>query len=439
MASPPAAARRAKIVFALIDSGMGHTSPALAVKEHLERAAPGRFEFVLVDLLHALGLRTLDRAVKRSWSGVMLRFPRLIDLVHGVGHAFAGILVPLIAWIATPQFHRLERHLRRLGPDLLVTTHFITTNAIAILRRRGLLDAPVVGMVVDPYDTLRVAAHPGLDGLVTFSRRSWAAYRRRLPAVEVVRFPFPLSVRFAGRPASRDEARRALGIPADRFVLLMTAGAEGVGNFERFFLRLVRASLDVHLVVVCGRNAALRRRLEVRARRHSPAADSPTTCTVLGFVGDMERLLAACDVFLGAGGANLTHEALATGRPLILTLSAANIRGTVEAVVRSGFGWHCTSARGIVPLVRRLLAEPELLREAERRIAAAGIRSGTPELSAYLLEWIGGRPRRRGDGATALPRPGARERPTPRAGRAPAASRGGPDLRTPRRRGARKP
>lgn len=439
MASALKTARRSRIVFALIDSGMGHTSPALAVKEHVERTAPGRFEIVLVDLLHALGLRTLDRAVKRSWSGLLLRYPRLIDPIHGIGHAFAGLLVPLIAWIAAPQFRMLERYLRRLEADLLVATHFIAANALAILRRRARIGIPVVGMVVDPYETFRVAGHPGLDALVTFSRRSWAAYRRQLPAVEVVRFPFPLSARFAGGTACRHEARRALGIPADRCVLLMTAGAEGVGNFERYFIRLVEASLDVHLVVVCGRNAALRRELEARARRCTSAADSATTCTILGFVDDMERLLAACDVFLGAGGANLTHEALCAGRPLILTLSAANIRGTVDYVVRSGFGWRCTRSRRIVPLVRRLLAEPELLRETERRIAAAGIRSGTSELSAYLLEMIGGRSPGRRDRPTGSPPPGARERPTTRAETAPAACPGGRDRRRARRRGARTP
>jgi hypothetical protein len=60
-------------------------------------------------------------------------------------------------------------------------------------------------------------------------------------------------------------------------------------------------------------------------------------------------------------------------------------------------------------LVKRLREAPRLLEEAERRIADAGIRSGTPELAGYLVRLLGhtlcdqtaepdGRSRRRASG-----------------------------------------
>ncbi len=364
-------------MFVLVDVGRGHLSPAVAVSEQLERSEAGRFETRLVDVLHELGLGMLDRSVKRSWSEFFLRFPPFFDILYGAGDAFSRIMVNGVALIVGPQLRRLERYCRRLRPDLLVATHFIAINALAILRQRGRLAVPVIGMVVDPFECNKVMGHVGLDGLVTFSRRSLAAYRRQLPSVEVTRFPFPLSARFRADGTSRRETRRRLGLPPDRFVLLMTAGADGAGNFRRYFERLSRAGLDLHLVVVCGRNVRLRAELETW-RPHAAGR------TILGFVDNMHDLISACDVVLGAGGANLTMEALSVGRPLILTLSTANIRGTIAYVVRSGFGWWCPKAAGIVPLVRRLLEEPGIVREAGRRISEAGIRSGSPELAAYL-------------------------------------------------------
>lgn len=396
---PEQAKQKLSIVFALVDSGMGHRSPALAVKEHLKRVAPECFAVVLVDLMEELGLRRLDWIVKRGWTEVLLRYPRLIDLLYWVGHAFAGVLVPAMAFVLTPQFRRLERYCRGLRADLLVTTHFLTTNLLAILRQRGSLRTPVIGMVVDPFETYHIAAHPALDGLITFSRRSLTAYRTHLPGVDVTLLGFPLTARFIGRVPSRAEARRTLGISSGTFVLLMTAGAEGVGNFDRYFERVIEASMDLHVIVVCGRNALLRRKLQGR---------SCAACTILGFVDDMEELIAACDVFVGAGGANLTMEALSIGRPAILTLRTANIRGTVDYVVRRGFGWRCTRVDRFVPLLDRLLRNPRLVREAERRIASAGLGSGTPELAAYLTGLLDGH------------RPGLPlSRPRPRADRIP--------------------
>ena len=373
-------------MFVLVDVGMGHTSPAVAVREELERTAPGRFEVLVVDVLREIGLVNLDRIIKRSWAEVFLRYPVFVDLFYGVSHALARIVVPAVTLLVGPGLRRLERFCRSVRPDLLVATHFIAINSLAVLRRRGRLGTRVIGVAVDPFDPYRIVGHPGLDGLITFSRRSFAAYRRQLPAVAVTRFPFPLSARFGANGTSRHEARRKLGLPPDRFILLMTAGADGAGNFHRFYERLVQASLDIHIVVVCGRNLRLRSALLAQEPPVRPAGGCVSGRTVLGFVDNMHDLIAACDVFLGAGGANLTLEALCLGRPLVLTLSTPNIRGTVDYVVRNGFGWRCGEAAGIVPLVQRLLREPGLVREAGLRITAAGIRSGSPELAAYLAE-----------------------------------------------------
>jgi 1,2-diacylglycerol 3-beta-galactosyltransferase len=382
-------ARKPRIVFALVDSGMGHKSPALAVREHLEAVAPGRFDILIVDILAELGLKRLDTVIKRGWSDVLLRYPILINVIYWIFSAFSGLLVPVIAWLVTPEFILLDRYCRRMDADLVVTTHFLSINPFAMLRQRGRVEIPVVGMVVDPFETYRVVAHPGLDSLVTFSRRSFDVYRRHLPSVDVQRFGFPLSARYAERSQSRLEARRALDIPPSRFVLLMTAGAEGVGNFQQFFQAVVATSLDIHVMVVCGRNKALRHELEEWAGEAGRSGASRTECTIFGFVDTMDELITACDVFLGAGGANLTFEALAIGRPMILTLYTPNIRGTIDYVVRNGFGWSCTREKEFVSVIRRLAADSSLLQEAEQRIAAARIRSGTPELSAYLAGLIG--------------------------------------------------
>jgi UDP-N-acetylglucosamine:LPS N-acetylglucosamine transferase len=374
----------------MIDTGMGHKAPALAVREHLERVAPGRFDVVIMDFLAELGMRTLDKAVKRGWSKVLLRYTWLIDALYWPGHALAPIMVTVIGWIVTPQLHRLERLTRKQDPDLLVTTHFVSTNSYAVLAKRGRIDVPVVGLVVDPFENNNLMAHAGLKALVAFSRRSASVYRRNLPpSTEVVRLGFPLSGRYTGSVPDRAAARRKLGIASDRFVLLMTAGAEGVGKFDILPESVIGASLDIHVIVVCGRNDRLRRDLDAFAQEVASSGTSRTECTILGFVDNMHDLIAGCDVFLGAGGANLTFEALSVGRPAILTLYTPNIRGTVDFVEGNGFGWRCGDAASCVSLVSRLRSEPEVLREAEARIARAGIRSGTPELAAYLVGLLG--------------------------------------------------
>src|SRR5213075_50385 len=64
------------------------------------------------------------------------------------------------------------------------------------------------------------------------------------------------------------------------------------------------------IVVVCGRNAELRRELAVQDRRH------PTH--VLGFVTNMHELMAVAALIVTKPGGLTSSEALAMGRPLFI-------------------------------------------------------------------------------------------------------------------------
>ena len=66
----------------------------------------------------------------------------------------------------------------------------------------------------------------------------------------------------------------------------------------------------VQVVVVCGRNDDLRREMAVQARKH------PTH--VLGFVTNMEELMAVADLIITKPGGLTSSEALALGKPLFV-------------------------------------------------------------------------------------------------------------------------
>jgi pimeloyl-ACP methyl ester carboxylesterase/predicted glycosyltransferase len=110
--------------------------------------------------------------------------------------------------------------------------------------------------------------------------------------------------------ADTERLRRELGLPVGRPLVVAAAGGSGVGVP---LLRLIAAAFaelrgdvpDVELLLVCG-------------PRIDPAAIDPVDgMRVVGYVHDLFRTLASCDLAVVQGGLTTTMELVANRRPFI--------------------------------------------------------------------------------------------------------------------------
>ena len=80
---------RKRILMTMLEVGLGHKSPAIAVRDSLEELWPGRYLIDIVDFAKDSGAIEDDQTLKRSWD-MALAFPLsaligylLIELNHG--------------------------------------------------------------------------------------------------------------------------------------------------------------------------------------------------------------------------------------------------------------------------------------------------------------------------------------------------------------------
>jgi len=193
-----------------------------------------------------------------------------------------------------------------LGPDvvLAVSTYPLATHALALLKARGELTAPLAVYLTDPA-VHRLSISPGADLTVAPNEvaagqaRGWGATRTRVS---------PLLVAPEFHPTSRAEAARlraTFGLPARDQLALVVSGSWGVGQVEQTAAD-VAASGHALPVVVCGRNDALRARLSAAGRPH-----------VFGWVDNMADLIRSCDVVVQNAGGLSASEALACRVPVL--------------------------------------------------------------------------------------------------------------------------
>lgn len=326
--------------------GAGHDLPAEILRRELTERDPAAEVEVLDSLAIAGGL--VERAVAGAASFESNLGNRLFDLEHRLIHDVpvtrraAGRLGEALA--AGP----LLRALAERRPDVIVSTYPGSTEVLGRLRRRGRLRTPVVAAITD-LAALRFWAHPGADlHLVTQSESIPEVLAIAGPRAEVVHVRGLNDPCFAD-PPSCETARRALDLPPEGQVVVVSGGGWAVGDLGGAAAEAL-ALPGAFVVVLCGS------RVEVRSRIEARFAGSGRV-RALGFTDRMPAVLAAADVLIHSTAGLTVMEALITGCPVIsYGWGRGHIRANNTAFARHGMAQVARTRAELRVALRRALA-----------------------------------------------------------------------------------
>jgi WS/DGAT/MGAT family acyltransferase len=322
------------------DMGGGHHATGRALEESVERHWPGS-EVRWVDTLDAMG----------SWVGPLFRriyvanvqtTPWMYEFFYAALWRHRWFATASKATLAAWSGRRLATEVERFDPDLILSTYPIGSAGMSWLRRHRLLPVPVGAWVSD------FAPHP--FWLYRDLDATFLMHHAALPAAELAepgiaaRATVP-TVERRYHPGDPQLERPELGLPADRFVVLVTCGAYAFGAITEAVDALLAAPGAVQVVVACGRNERLRDALLARGlpgERLLP----------LGWVADTAPLVRAADLVVTNAGGATSLEALATGRPVVMFRPIA-AHGAANAALMSvsGLAETCSTAAQLTALV----------------------------------------------------------------------------------------
>jgi hypothetical protein len=257
-------------------------------------------------------------------------------LADFMGRRAAARLVPALA-----------ADLDRQPADLILSVFATGAAAAAQLKAR----APGRRTVVLCTDVTlhRIWVTEGTDLFLVTSPAAAASVRRFLPRAAVSVVPPPVRPAFYAAP-SQQEARLALGIPADDPCLLVIDSGWGFGPLVQSVSALAQAGVQV--LAVAGRQRAIEQRL--RALAHRAPRVMP-----FGFTDRVPELMAAADVVLTLPGANTCAEARVIGRRLLLLdLMPGHGRDNLQHELEMGDADVCgPSAAGVTASALAALAK----------------------------------------------------------------------------------
>jgi glycosyltransferase involved in cell wall biosynthesis len=217
-----------------------------------------------------------------------------------------------------------------------------------MLREHRRLAVPVQSAITD-LAGLRYWAHPGVDLHYVTHPESIEEVERLVGPGTVEWMRPPISREFL-MPRTRLDARVALDLPPHARVVLVSGGGWGIGDLEGA-IRTSLADPETLVACICGRNDALRERLQNRFGEDDRVR-------IIGFTDQMSDWMAAADAMVHATAGLTVLEAHIRGCPVVsYGFSAGHLRANNEAFERYGLAEVARSEHELESVLRHVTRE----------------------------------------------------------------------------------
>lgn len=397
-----AGARVARVLILSSDTGGGHRASAAALSAALLALYPGRLRVHTADFW--VDFVGGAYAGMPSQYAFLAKHPFLWKVTYEAMR-FPPIRATVEATTNAVGHRRVREAFEKYAPDLVISVHpLVNTLALRVLNGMqadtGAPRPAFVTCVTDLGGCHPTWMHREVDALyVPTDAVREVSKRVRVPSSVVRQYGLPVREHFWTEGAV--EARRAgavapivpmeedgvkessrptvaalrekLGLRPGTPALLVIGGGDGVGNLgpvaKAIAAKIARdhGEAAAQMVVICGKNKALRLSLEQHLWKISTI--------VQGYVDNMHEWMRACDVLCTKAGPGTIAEGLICGLPILITghlpgQEAANVKYIVE----EGVGEYASRPAKIGAIASRWVANPAAL----AAMSSAALREARP-------------------------------------------------------------
>lgn len=341
---------RKRVTVVSAATGSGHDSVARSLSRAFDRLGDGEVTVEVIDLLGQKAAPIFR--LGGLYAPIIVRYPRLWGPIYW-GSDNERFFRLFRRAIGATWGTELAPFFRSRAPHAIVCVHPLGNQIVAECLRRTRWPSPLITVITDLslVHTAWVAPEVGLYVAPTDEVRE-GLLAKGVEAWRVKTLGLPLDERFLAGGTDRQEFRRRLGLDEKLFTILLTGGGEGAGAVFEVAQTISKAGLPVQLIIACGRNGALRRKLE--------ACPPFFPHVLLGFQASLAQWMKAVDVIIGKAGALTIGEAIAAQKPIIIFGALPGQEsGNADFVRRRGMGRVASSVSGVVNTLEHWIDNPE--------------------------------------------------------------------------------
>lgn len=373
-----------RVLFLISDTGGGHRSAANAITAALDQTRVGpygqtvHFEHRVEDVAShcSFPLSLLGPAYSAALRFAPVLYGALFHLTNGRSRFRAVIK------LCEPLYRKRLRDLfLSYEPDVIVSVHPLLNHAALRAREDAkMLGTPLITVITDLGRVHEGWLVPEVDAVVVPAREVYKrALQRDFLPEHIYQLGHPVHPKFEDVSETKQQIRHQLGLPADKTIALLMAGGEGGGKLLPTTLALAKSKLPLHLVVVTGRNAALRTKLDELA----PSLGMPMT--ILGYCDNMPELMRSADLLVTKAGPGTIAEANLAEVPVVVyDFIPGQEHGNLDYVRTNGIGVVALTTVDVVRSTRRIVANLTRLQAMRDRQASVAPRGSSRRIAQLI-------------------------------------------------------
>jgi len=334
-------------------AGAGHVRAAAALEHALHESGVAR------DVRHVDALQYTTKLFRRLYAQAY------VDMCN---HA-PEVLGWIYDYLDRPWKHeRLRLALDKLNmqpfvklletyrPEWTICTHFLPAEVVSWLKGKRRLSTRHAVIVTD-FDLHGMWLCRNVDRyFVALDETRAHLESLGIPGERITVSGIPIDPVFT-EAKETGAMRLKYGLDPDRTTILVSAGGFGVGPVERLVRSLLQLRRRAQVVVICGRGAELKRRLDRLARSLAP--NQQVTLHIVGYTTAMDEYMAAADLLVGKPGGLTTSEALAKGLVMVIVNPIpGQEERNADHLLEEGAAIRCNNLPVLPYKIDRLLDDP---------------------------------------------------------------------------------
>lgn len=390
--------------------GSGHKAAANAIADAIERlrgthGVPEDVEVDVLDVLDYGRIKFDGNKTAASFTGatrpiydITWRYTLTGRLLWGGGSAWSRIM-----------FNSFNDYVIAKQPLTVITTHINAANVAVGARMITGVEYPVVCVPTD-YEIEGFWPHREADLFCVASEFMAETLRpRHVEEARMVVTGIPVRGGFESESFDRERTLRSFGLPSEKSIVLVLAGASLPQPYVRFraameqTLPYLRRFEGMHFVFLPGKDFEYARNLKAIF-----AGMGLENASVLDYVDDMASLMRSSDLaILKPGGLTVTECLCAKLPMLLLGKSYGQEKSNTTMLTSYGASLHATTFRELISTLERVHESPEVLdallvnaRALSKPNAADDIVKATMQIVGIPMErerhfvefYLGGRP-----------------------------------------------
>ena len=271
--------------------------------------------------------------------------------------------------------------IRKMQPDVAVCTHFLPAEIISWLLSEGKIRTRLAIVVTD-FDFHAM-------WLSRVYHRYFVALDETKAHLEMLGLPGE-SITVSGIPIlpcfavskSKKKLREQYGLDQELPVILVSAGALSVGPADLLVRHLRYLKTKAQVVVICGKNEDLRRRvIEQVMRQPAPGL----SWKILGYTNKMDEWMSLADLFVGKPGGLTVAEALAKNLPFAIVYPIpGQEERNADHLLEKGVAIKINDLTTLAYKIDQLFSEPGRL----RAMRAAARELAKPNAARHIVELL---------------------------------------------------